>query len=29
MEWSHAWGKEMELQRALEKLNLKYPADSD
>jgi hypothetical protein len=28
-EWSHAWGIEMALRRALEKLNLKYPADSD
>jgi hypothetical protein len=28
-EWSHAWGREMSLQRALEKLNLEYPADSD
>jgi hypothetical protein len=29
MEWSHVWGTEMALRRALEKLNLKYPADSD
>jgi hypothetical protein len=28
-EWSHVWGREMALQRALEKLNLEYPADSD
>jgi hypothetical protein len=28
MEWSHMWGREMVLQRALEKLNLEYPADS-
>jgi hypothetical protein len=29
MEWSHAWGREMALRRALEKLNLEYPADSN
>jgi hypothetical protein len=28
-DWSHAWGGEMHLKRALEKLNLEYPADSD
>ena len=28
-EWSHAWGGEMSLKRALEKLNLEYPHDSD
>jgi hypothetical protein len=28
-EWSHAWGGEMRLKRALEKLNLEYPRDSD
>ena len=28
-EWSYVWRKEMELRRALEKLNLKYLADSD
>jgi len=29
MDWSHAWGREAYLKRALEKLNLKYPHDSD
>jgi hypothetical protein len=29
MDWSHAWGGEMHLKRALEKLNLEYPHDSD
>jgi hypothetical protein len=28
-EWSHTWGREMMLRRALEKLNLEYLADSD
>jgi hypothetical protein len=28
-EWSHAWGGEMRLKKALEKLNLEYPHDSD
>ena len=28
-EWSHAWGGEMRLRKALEKLNLEYPHDSD
>jgi hypothetical protein len=28
-EWSHVWGGEMRLRRALEKLNLEYPPDSD
>jgi hypothetical protein len=27
-DWSYAWGGEMRLKRALEKLNLKYPQDS-
>jgi hypothetical protein len=27
-DWSHAWGMEMRLKKALEKLNLKYPHDS-
>jgi len=26
-DWSHAWGGEMHLKRALEKLNLEYPHD--
>jgi len=29
MDWSHAWGREAYLRRALEKLNLEYPYDSD
>ena len=29
MEWSHAWGTELHLRKALEKLNLEYPHDSD
>jgi hypothetical protein len=29
MDWSHGWGGEMHLKRALEKLNLEYPHDSD
>jgi hypothetical protein len=29
MDWSHAWGGEMRLKRALEKLNLEYPHDSN
>jgi hypothetical protein len=29
MDWSHAWGREAHLKRALEKLNLEYPHDSD
>jgi hypothetical protein len=28
-DWSHVWGGEMCLKRALEKLNLEYPHDSD
>jgi hypothetical protein len=28
-DWSHAWGREAYLKRALEKLNLEYPRDSD
>jgi len=28
-DWSHAWGGEMRLKRALEKLNLEYPHNSD
>jgi len=28
-DWSHTWGGEMRLRRALEKLNLEYPRDSD
>ena len=28
-DWSHAWGREVYLKRALEKLNLEYPRDSD
>jgi len=28
-DWSHAWGGEMRLRKALEKLNLEYPCDSD
>jgi hypothetical protein len=28
-DWSYAWGGEMRLRRALEKLNLEYPRDSD
>jgi hypothetical protein len=28
MDWSHMWGEEMHLRRALEKLNLEYPRDS-
>jgi hypothetical protein len=27
--WSHVWGREAYLKRALEKLNLEYPRDSD
>jgi hypothetical protein len=29
MDWSHAWGREAHLKRALEKLNLEYPHDLD
>jgi hypothetical protein len=29
MDWSHAWGGEMRLKKALEKLKLKYPHDSN
>jgi len=29
MDWSHAWGGEMCLKKALEKLNLEYPHDSN
>jgi hypothetical protein len=28
-DWSYTWGGEMCLRRALEKLNLEYPCDSD
>ena len=28
-DWSHVWGGEMRLKRALEKLNLEYPHNSD
>ena len=28
-DWSHVWGREAYLRRALEKLNLGYPRDSD
>jgi len=28
-DWSHAWGREAYLNRALKKLNLEYPHDSD
>jgi hypothetical protein len=28
-DWSNTWGREMVLQRALERLNLKYPANSN
>jgi hypothetical protein len=28
-EWSHVWGGEMHLRKALEKLNLEYLHDSD
>jgi hypothetical protein len=28
-DWSHAWGIEMRLRKALEKLNLEYPCDSN
>jgi hypothetical protein len=27
-DWADAWGREMALRRALEKLNLEYPTDS-
>jgi len=27
--WSYMWGREAHLWRALEKLNLEYPRDSD
>jgi hypothetical protein len=29
MDWSYMWGREAYLRRALEKLNLEYPYDSD
>jgi hypothetical protein len=29
MDWSHMWRREAYLRRALEKLNLEYPCDSD
>jgi hypothetical protein len=29
MDWSHMWGREAYLKRALKKLNLEYPRDSD
>jgi len=29
MDWSHVWGTEMHLKKALERLNLEYPCDSD
>jgi hypothetical protein len=28
-DWAHAWGGEMRLRKALEKLNLEYPPDSN
>jgi hypothetical protein len=28
-DWGHAWGGEMRLRKALERLNLEYPPDSD
>jgi hypothetical protein len=28
-DWSNVWGREAYLRRALEKLNLEYPCDSD
>jgi hypothetical protein len=28
-DWSYTWGGEMRLRRVLEKLNLKYPRDSN
>jgi hypothetical protein len=28
-DWSYTWGGEMHLKRAVEKLNLEYPYDSD
>jgi hypothetical protein len=28
-DWSHVWGREVYLKRALEKPNLEYPCDSD
>jgi hypothetical protein len=29
MDWSHTWGREAYINRALKKLNLEYPRDSD